>query len=243
MRYVLVLLGITVGLAATAASVTVDGLTTGQTPGDRTSDNLISKAQRFVRTVQPQLNKPALMRITIDYPLNLPYDHTSGSLDMWVVEGPVIYVDPVAPPTKTLFKGRMTFVRDGHLAQFRGETERTRLRREPFDQQIRTRSDWSDAQAIDALEKAGAAFSPRQGDAFKAQLRLDDLEPFMGKLTITQIEFHLRHEQTDLNGKTEYLPGSEWKVDAQGLWTTGQTFTYRLAFEPFEGRLLSVLSK
>lgn len=92
--------------------------------------------------------------------------------------------------------------------------------------------EWTDAQDVSALLKAGAIYGPNQKEEFLRAIPLRDLENLLGKAAITSAEF-------------EVVPDSEqrwpallhWVVMLNVNFTDGGQATYRLYFEPFKGAL------
>ena len=91
---------------------------------------------------------------------------------------------------------------------------------------------WSDSQAIQALEQAGARFGPDRKSAFLHQIPLEAIGRTLNEsLTLDSVEFH---------GADEPHVGSF----ANMVWTTkfrGKTRSYVANFEPFGGHLILLM--
>lgn len=98
--------------------------------------------------------------------------------------------------------------------------------------------EWSDEQVVSALETAGARLGPSEKEAFSATLPLKLLEPFLGKLTVLSVDFRLRDRSEMKND----APAAElyWAVYVEARYPGRKLLRYYLAFEPFEGRLISL---
>lgn len=96
---------------------------------------------------------------------------------------------------------------------------------------------WSETQDIEALRAAGAAFGPWNRDAFLAQTipRLRELGPHWGRLTTWTAAFDMRYR-----GGEQPQPVISWIVEVT-LTSGRRAGRYRFRFEPFEGKLTSVV--
>jgi len=110
---------------------------------------------------------------------------------------------------------------------------------EALRQQIQLHSEWSEDQCVRALKQAGARFGPADKSAFVRSLPLDQAEPFLGHLIITSVEFgRLRAERVAYDINAGPL---EWQVRTTAHLSDGKDAVYFLNFEPFEGKLISLM--
>jgi hypothetical protein len=110
-------------------------------------------------------------------------------------------------------------------------------RLETVRQLVQSHPKWSDAQAVNALKKAGARFGPDEKEAFINSLPLDKAEPFLGRLKITSVEF--AHLGSDRIGSFA-AAALDWNVQAESHFPDGTDTTYFFSFEPFEGKLIDL---
>jgi hypothetical protein len=109
---------------------------------------------------------------------------------------------------------------------------------EDLRQLVESHPDWSNAQAVNALKQAGARFGPDDKEAFVNSLPLDKAERFLGKLKITLVEFN--YPDRDRTGHFA-APALDWTVQAEAELPDGTHPRYGLRFEPFEGKLTSLV--
>ncbi len=98
--------------------------------------------------------------------------------------------------------------------------------------------DFSEVQDTEALREAGAHFGPWNRAEFLAQAlpRLRALGPHWGPLTTWTAEFEGRYRE---GGQAE--PRMSWRMEVV-LRSARGTRRYRLTFEPFEGKLIHLMS-
>jgi hypothetical protein len=102
---------------------------------------------------------------------------------------------------------------------------------------VESHPEWSDAQAADALKKAGARFGPSDKEAFINSLPFSKTERFLGRLKIESVDF----EYPDPKRTGEFASGALiWIVRAVGELPDGTHPRYGFSFEPFEGKLTSI---
>jgi hypothetical protein len=101
---------------------------------------------------------------------------------------------------------------------------------EKVAQEVKQHPEWSDAEVIVALNRAGARFGPDHKADFLRALPLAKLEPFVGKLKIESADFFVRY--TDDKADIPLI----WHVQAKRR-VAGREVKCSLSFDPFEGRL------
>jgi hypothetical protein len=96
---------------------------------------------------------------------------------------------------------------------------------------------WSDSALVNELARRGAAY-PGEAGKFQAGLRLERLEPFVGRIMNREVAFDIRapSPRQDLPDDFSF----EWVVELRTEPTPGQSTRVVLRFEPFSGRLLSL---
>jgi hypothetical protein len=94
--------------------------------------------------------------------------------------------------------------------------------------------EWSNDQAVNALKRQGARFGPDNKKAFVSTLPFDKTERFLGRLTITSVQFNHLEERREGNFAASTL---DWTVSADALFSDGTKAKYVFGFEPYEGKL------
>lgn len=107
-----------------------------------------------------------------------------------------------------------------------------------FLEDMRKHPEWSYAEASAALTHAGAKFGPEHKDEFRRALPILDLKQFVGELEVTSVDFHFWN-QSGTGGNTPISPS--WSVQAKWRPSNGAEGHCMLLFEPFDGRLMSLL--
>jgi hypothetical protein len=143
-------------------------------------------------------------------------------------------VSPVQPKQfiNALFEfdkpGRLfTFSSDGPAVGKPEEFERVK-------QLVELHPEWTDAQDIAVLLKAGAPYGPEGKDKFLKVIPLDQLEKLIGKVTIVSAEF-----ETVADHQQGYAL-LHWVVIAKVKSSDRGEGTYRMYFEPFKGALTNM---
>jgi hypothetical protein len=94
--------------------------------------------------------------------------------------------------------------------------------------------DWSEVQMTDALSAAGAKFGPDQKEALLARFPSTDLEPTLGKIYVTSVDFTFRGNST-----APFYAVMEWSIRFRA--TKGKSHDeYSISLEPFDGKIISL---
>jgi|SRR5581483_2883909 len=105
------------------------------------------------------------------------------------------------------------------------------------EREINLHQQWSDEEAIAALERGGAKYGPREKEAFLRTLPLSSLTELFGKTTIASTRFNLRVELPSGERRSGTLT---WTVYFKCGDDKHPAAIYGASFEPFEGRLLNL---
>ena len=212
----------------------------GAAPFERRPDDYIGRARGFIRTFYPGLNgqlKPVItgnrlsetdeMSFFTIQLCDLEPKDTKGPAVCWCSD-PALSVD---------------FVFDWHTEN----KELVRLgswgpavdgRRHKFAEEMKKHAKWSEAQVVAALAAAGAKFGPDQKAEFLRALPIEELRPFVGgQLEVTSAVFLLG---TSPDGESEKAD-PVWRVEANWHGAEGQEKRCLMLFDPFEGRIWSLL--
>jgi hypothetical protein len=122
---------------------------------------------------------------------------------------------------------------------------------------VNAHPEWTDAQAVAALDQAGAEFGPSKKEEFIANLPISKLVLFIGQLSIQSVEFEALSETNavelarigikppggDPNAPIALHQGDSfaelrWFVRARATSADGAALDYLLQFEPVNGQLL-----
>jgi hypothetical protein len=98
---------------------------------------------------------------------------------------------------------------------------------------VASQPEMPDAEADAAAKRAGAKYGLADKQALLANLPLQRLERFFGKIKVVSAE--LRGLDTESNDRDPYWP--DWKVIAKGQRPDGHDVTITMYFEPFKGDL------
>lgn len=97
--------------------------------------------------------------------------------------------------------------------------------------------EWNDADVIHALKGSGVRYGPEDRDAFLQIAPFGALEPFIGgAFQIESAEFNFRHQQPSGS-----LANLYWEVEGASQTPTGKRLHWTIVFEPFGGRLTSII--
>lgn len=159
----------------------------------------------------------------------------------WPISGGVFEADvkDVAGTTPYTIQIRMWFSPSWHMARLmtRIEGKPTPIAR--FRQLLSDHEEWSNAEALKAIEQAGAKYPPPNFDGLKPHLKINKLEPFLGKVAITDARFDLRYTLTP-DGPHRYQPAVAWMVFLEATVSGRDPWRYVMTIEPFEGTLEEV---
>lgn len=139
---------------------------------------------------------------------------------------------------KGLMEGSFGFDRRGRIQTFHSSnsTLLNSEKNEAISKLCYGHPEWSEAQAIQALKEAGASYGPNEKDAFREAIPLRQLERFLGKLTVHDLEFKSLVEDREGSFVQMY-----WEVGLVGRRPGEPPANYFLRFEPFGGKLTTVL--
>jgi hypothetical protein len=93
------------------------------------------------------------------------------------------------------------------------------------------------------LKEADAKYGPEDKESFLKSLPIKDMEPFLGKLTVKAVDFHLAHDESGSSVTTVDTTTAaemEWVVQMDARSADGKSQSYILGFEPFAGKLKSL---
>jgi hypothetical protein len=127
-----------------------------------------------------------------------------------------------------------TFDNDGQVVLFSansrwpGNSEKN----EVFRKLIESHPEWPDKKIIELMKAEGAKFGPDEKEALRKELPIEQLQPFLGSLTLKSLQFELRNDQSE-NARA-FL---SWHVEMQGLTPSGKASSYYMLAEPFNGRI------
>jgi hypothetical protein len=202
----------------------------------------VATAQAFVRALYPETkDKGYVMNIAASTGFDRKWNSLSD-LDVWVgpsdrrsgdtnPPGHAYWKKPEILSALFQFRTSDQFIDEVNIQFVPLESKFEVLR-----SQVDAHQQWSDQQVIAAMKKAGAKFGPNDEDAFRKEVPIDALEPFIGRLQIESAEFFLRHKQDPRSLAELY-----WEVDGTSVLPNGQEAHWSLTFEPFAGKLQSLL--
>jgi hypothetical protein len=129
------------------------------------------------------------------------------------------------------------FDKDGHLSSFvAGGPAAERPEAEQVARSLLELSqEWTDAQAVKELKKAGAMYGPAEIEKFRNTLPVGELDKLFGKTTVVSVEFKIPR---DSEGHP-YGP-MQWLVVIRAKQIDGTQLAYKMIFEPFKGALTNM---
>jgi hypothetical protein len=146
-------------------------------------------------------------------------------------------VEPGPVYAKQFLVTNFIFDKDERLSSFvAGGPEAERPEADHVARNLRELSpEWTDAQAVTELKKAGAMYVPAEKEKFVKTLPIGDLEKLFGKITVVSAEFKMQR-----NSELSTYGQSEWLVVMRAKQTNGTQLTYKMIFEPFKGVLTNM---
>jgi hypothetical protein len=214
----------------------------------------VAQARDLLRTLYPQLNgKGYILSISMPLDYDRPNDYSQnfqldvgddykeklfGYIGGWQSEKPKDY-KPGPIHAKQYLQGIFIYQR-GELKSLGvsgaavGDPDAIRALRE----QIRVPKPlMTAAEANPILKQAGAKYGLEDREAFVAALPLAELEPFLGKLSVTSVKFEGSDEDDD-DVRASLWPN--WTVLATARQGDREV-PVRMSFEPFKGDLTSLI--
>jgi hypothetical protein len=207
--------------------------------GPPLSKNFVRAAQLFLWSLIPELSGK---KYVMSLQAGVPYDpdveslHTFGLKVGEGFEGAVIGESEkgeVHP--KQFLQAWFSFNRDGQLwhVTLGGPVVGSPEASQEVRKLIQSHPEWTEAQAVAALESAGAKYGPAKKNEFVKKLPMEQLQELLeGKVTVESVEF---------NGLGKVHEGSfvflEWDVEVKVSRGDGSEASYWLTFEPFKGQL------
>ena len=205
-----------------------------------TTENYIRQAQEFLGELYPNLRGKGYMSIEASQRNDEIADQTN-LFTLYIGAGPKGFatgsVNGKAVYAEQYLTTNFEFNGDGRLISFSaiGSAVGKPNDAQKFDGFISSHPKISDLQATRALQEAGAKFGLWNKDKFMEHFPKEDLERFVGKLSITSIEFPVPDEDHALpNG------WPMWTVKAEATGKNGVKLVYEMQFEPFKGDLTSL---
>jgi hypothetical protein len=137
---------------------------------------------------------------------------------------------------KQFIGAHFEFDERGHLAMFgsQGPAVGKEEDYERVKQLVGFHPEWTDAQDIAVLLKAGASYGPDERNALLKAIPLKELEKLFGKVTITSAEFET------VTADDQRWALLHWLIYADIEFPDGTHRSYKLIFEPFKGALTSM---
>ena len=207
------------------------------------SDSL-AWVQQFVWAFYPELE--ARQSLTISAQQSLQSRWHSGGL-FQVVAGTNHWetaAHPQTPPPVTTLTLGVRMDKWGRIHEAWGGLVGFERARQAFKKLLEQRADWTEAQAIQALADAGAAYGPDARDALLKKISLASLEPFIGACKVDDLRFRLREDNGGPSGLPKYRADVEWALTLRDCARPGEPpLTYVLLFEPFGGTLVHLLTR
>ena len=143
-----------------------------------------------------------------------------------------------APENATFLEGSFWFDETGGIKRvlFDGNDAHSK-QNEEIRKLIDSHPEWSEVEALKALKQAGAAYGPTERDHFLQVAQLENLGRILGKHKVQSAEFHtLLNPEHEGNFAELY-----WQVNVDVQLPNGSAVAYVLSFEPFKGKLVSIL--
>jgi hypothetical protein len=114
-----------------------------------------------------------------------------------------------------------------------------RGRQDKFEYLMRSHTQWTKAQVVQALNEAGARFGADKKDQALKVLPLSELRPYMGDLKVESARFHVTDPQ-DWKEQGKLWGGCAWLIPITATGRSGHKTRYAFVIEPFEGRVISI---
>jgi hypothetical protein len=219
-------------------------LSQGEVPVSQ--ETILTFVHDFLQVFYPELfEKDYRLTLCVSHPANSTWREIAG-----------VYFTVTAHDVNPLAKGEehskekgAPIVLEGRIwlppVQYGRVHEMSASSQEVHEQQLRTvqqlvesHPEWSNTQVASALKQAGARFGPSDQEAFVNSLPLNKAEKFLGKLKITSVSFNYPDRRRPAHSAASAL---DWTVQAEAELPDGTHPHYGFGFEPFEGKLTSVV--
>ncbi|MGD0697553.1 MAG: hypothetical protein ABSB82_22250 [Terriglobia bacterium] len=115
-------------------------------------------------------------------------------------------------------------------------------RQERFGELIGKHAEWSEAQVIQAMKKAGAKYGPEDKDQLLRALPLAELRPYVGDLHVERAEFVFNRPEGAKPSREEMGAVCFWRLTGTSHLASGAAKDYSLVVDAFDGRLSSIFS-
>ncbi len=209
------------------------------------SADRVEYAKRFLGLFSAEMEKHNFrVRLRDDTPFNLSQWLIRFSIEL---EPPkpderVVMGVTKQPDEKVLkllpFEAGFWFDRNNQLFQFGLTAELLQIDRiKKVKEEMNQHPQWSEDEAIAALERAGAKYVPREKEAFLRTLPLSPLRELFGEIHIASTRFNLRDEYPSGGRRSGTLT---WTVYFKCGDDRHPSAIYGASFDPFEGRLISL---
>jgi len=201
-----------------------------------------SRAKGIIRALYPGLDPPPTMVISDGRDWNDP-----GEMNVLYVELCDISLaqldsgEPWQCPNPML-KAHLSFIywsKDKKLGDIFLTGPLPRGRQDEFEHMMRSHTDWSEAQVIQALEEAGAKYGPDKKQQVIGALPLAELRPYMGELKVESARFDVT-DPRDWKQSASLWGGCVWLVPITATARSGNKTHYVFVVEPFGGRVISI---
>ena len=197
-------------------------------------------AEAFVRTAYDELQSDKLNVSIILTPL------TSGNSIPWnSLPDIVINFDTrnergelKSPTAKSILRVRLRVATDGTILSSNSSGDFVRTG--DLENIVRfalAHPAWTDAELVKELARKGASY-PGDSEKFSASLRLEQFEPYIGRIVSRRVAFDVRtpRARPELADAFSF----QWVVELETEASPGERARVILRFEPFSGRLLSL---
>jgi hypothetical protein len=98
---------------------------------------------------------------------------------------------------------------------------------------------WTDEQVSKYLKSIGAQYGPWNKDELIKKIPVTQLEPFLGKLTLTSLQFVVQVPEGNVTGGPHTI--LLWQAFVTTHNPDGEEISFSLNFEPFEGKFVRLV--
>ena len=204
--------------------------------------DFLSRAKGIIRALYPGLAPPPRMMVIDERELYDP-----GVLNVFRVELCDISLErldagepcPCPNPVLKATLGFDLWSKDKALADIILTGPAPRGRQDKFEYTMRSHTQWSKAQVVQALDDAGAEYGAGKKEQAIKALPLRELRPYMGELKVESARFHVTDPQ-DWKIEGKLWGGCAWLIPITATGRSGHKHRYIFVLEPFEGRVISI---